>query len=206
MPNRKKGDFFSRAVVALQLLAVLASVQWAGPVLGGIIIVIYGVSLWMIIRHGGPLEAKLARGDLRRQTLWFAYAFTVFLVFANLFVFSAAFFPGQAVAFLIGVGAIAVMLGANLSLIHYERDAHAPIFPVLAVFLVVVMEMVFVLQFLPYGYLTLAVIAVVWYFTILALYDGHLGGTMNARKAGKELLFAATLTIIAAVSSGVYPR
>lgn len=199
-----KGNAFSRAAWLITPFWAIAAASWSGALLG----VGFGALLFVSLRNAG-----------RRTFLHFGWTAAAFFVFVNAFVFSSHMMARQNALLILAAASLAVVLGAHLASLReapYSCSAIVrgeaagkedfDIWPTLAVCLILVMQLLFVVRLLPYGYLSLAAIAAVWYFALLALYEAHIAEILKGKKIGQEILFAAALTLLIAASSGIRPR
>lgn len=182
------GNVFSRAAFAITPLWVLAAASWSGALLAAML----GVLLVLILRF---LPAK--------KFQQFGWSAAVFIVSANMFVFSSQLMTRPYVVFILAAASLAVIVGAHVTSF---RNAPQRPWPMILVALVMIMEILFVLRMLPYGYLSLAAIATIWYSVLIALYGMQLDSSLNKKKVGQEVLIAAVLTLLIAASSGMSPR
>lgn len=169
----------------------MAAASWSGAVLGAAF---------------GALLAVSLRCLSRREFLHFGWSGAAFFVFANAFVFSSQMIARQNAALIFSAASLALILGAHVTSLHASEAHRSGAWQTVAILLVLIMELVFALRLLPYGYLSLAAIAAVWYFTLLALYEAYLMAALTKKKIGQELSFAAALTLAIALSSGIQPR
>lgn len=198
----RQGHIFTRLVWLVLPLLGLAAVSWL-QVLPGIAMAV--------------LTALSLQGLTFPAWRNAALAFGAFLVFANVLVFSVSFFELEALVMIFGILALWVIIGAGIYQVSSRIAAAldepgAPAlknsdFQLLTLILLLIQsQMIMLLRFLPYGYLTLAAIAGVWHFVFLSISQAHLEGRFQTKKALLEISAAAALTLIAALVSGVRPR
>jgi hypothetical protein len=185
-----RGSLIEKFGWGIMPLWAMAAASWSGLALG---------AFW------GALLTISLRGLERKRSKNFSWLVAAFFVILNAFVFSSQSIDKGMLFFLflsvtISLG---IVLRAHLEGNFSQETSDWPTFVAL---LILLLELIFVLQLLPYGYLSLAAIALIWYSLIVTLEGEKLAGKISKQLVSQELLLAALLTILIAVSSGIKPR
>jgi hypothetical protein len=154
-----------------------------------------------------PISA-LSLGFLRiRRSSYLWWAFLVWVIFASIFIFSKVFYLQGAMLFF-GALSLIFITASILFPQPYDKDIKVSekIWVNIFVLSLLIMELIVVLWFLPYGYFSLAAIVSIWYFTILSLQKSYIYGNLSKSKVASELIISSCLTLFIILSSGIKPR
>ncbi len=182
------GDIVSRVARIIIPLWAIAAASWSGKTLGAFFAVLFFFSFQAISAN-------------RFHNLGWSAA--TFFVFSNLFLGFSEFWKWQAILMLLSSFSFFFIIAGHIN--SFSTRSQDNLISIL-IFLLIIMELIFVLRFLPFGYLSLSSIATLWYFTLLSLYEMQQKNLLSKKIILQEVLFSAFLTIIIAISSGIGPR